>query len=191
MHSAEIAMTENSLGILPKEFWRALSCRATGAAVVTTLEDGAPAGFFALSVTHLTPDPPTLMISVSSTTSALSGLRSSGVLAVNYLKQDQRPLAELFTGKLGVKGADRFTSGEWTVLATGSPVLREGLGVLDCRVTEMIERHGAIIVLATILAFAHSQIGDPLIHFRGQYLSLNGIDKLSERPAEEGGFSDR
>lgn len=152
--------------IAAKEFWRSIASRAVGAAVVTTLDGDRPAGFLALSVTHLSADPPTLMMSVSLTTSALAGLRRSGVFAVNYLERSQQRIADLFGGKSGVEAAARFEPGAWGALATGAPALNGAVGVIDCVVTEEIERAGAVIVLGRVVAYENRD-GAPLVHFRG------------------------
>jgi flavin reductase (DIM6/NTAB) family NADH-FMN oxidoreductase RutF len=40
---------------------------------------------------------------------------------VNILTADQVDIAERFTGKDGLKGAERFAGAEWTTLASGVP----------------------------------------------------------------------
>jgi len=55
-----------------KDFWRAIGERAIGAAVVTAADIHGPAGFLALSATHLCADPPMMMVSIDKRTSALS-----------------------------------------------------------------------------------------------------------------------
>ena len=156
-------------GISPKQFWPALAGRSCGVAVVTTQALGQRAGFLALSVTHFTADPPTLMLSVGASTSALPLIQASGVLAVNYLAQDQSEIAEIFGGKRDLRGDDRFSVGEWGQLKTGAPVLRQAVASLDCVVAEMIERFGTMLVLARLVDFSDSGRGDPLTFFRGSY----------------------
>lgn len=165
--------TSPSAAAIPSsEFWQALSCRAVGAAVVTTTDDGAPAGFFALSVTHLTHNPPTIMFSVSESTSALAGLRSSGHVAINYLDRSQERISEIFSGKHGLSGADRFEAGLWDSLTTGAPALKDAVGTIDCRVEELIEREGTFIVLAQVLQYRTRADGVPLVHFSGRFMPL-------------------
>ncbi|MEW6631565.1 MAG: flavin reductase family protein [Pseudomonadota bacterium] len=154
--------------IPPAEFWRSLSGRAVGAAVVTTMDGGSPAGFLALSVTHLSVDPPTLMMSVGLQTTALSGIRRSGAFAVNYLERGQQELASIFAGQRGINGAARFESETWGALTTGSPILKTAIGAIDCVVQEEIERFGSAIVIGGVAAY-ENRGGAPLLHFKGSF----------------------
>src|SRR4051794_36267721 len=60
-----------------KTFWRLLGMRAIGAAVVAAQGSKGPAGFLALSATHVTANPPTMLVSISRKTSALSAVAES------------------------------------------------------------------------------------------------------------------
>lgn len=154
----------------PGTFWRLLGMRAIGAAVVTAEGPDGPAGFLALSATHVTAKPPTMLVSVGSKTSALAAVTHSGSFAINYLPKGREDLARLFGGQGDLKGADRFAPGEWTTLATGAPVLAGAVGSIDCRVEEAIERHDTMIFLGHIVDWVSSDGTAPLISFAGGYL---------------------
>jgi flavin reductase (DIM6/NTAB) family NADH-FMN oxidoreductase RutF len=47
----------------------------------------------------LTPDPPTILVSIDNKTIALAGVRSSGHFAVNYLPGTALAVADAFTSK--------------------------------------------------------------------------------------------
>ena len=158
--------------IEPNLYWRALSPRAVGVAVVTAGGSSGPAGFLALSVTHLTPSPPIVMVSIGSTTSALAAICESGHFAVNFLNRDQEPVADVFAGKTARKGPDRFDMQEWASGLTGAPVLRGGCGFLDCVLVETIERYATIIALGRVVDFGRDERSRPLVHYRGSYLDL-------------------
>ena len=153
-------------GVDAKSFWRTLGSRATGATVVTTLGGDGPRGFLGLSATHVTPDPPTILVSIDNKTTALDGVRSSGHFAVNYLPATALAVAEAFSSK-SVQGADRFAVGEWQTLVSGAPVLKNALGAFDCSVSEIIVRDGVNIVIGRVLVAAIAD-GVPLIYFRGR-----------------------
>lgn len=152
----------------PKLFWRALGVRAIGAAVVTAEGSQGPAGFLALSATHLTQDPPSLMVSVGKSTSALAAILEARHFAVNYLGEQQAALAEIFGGKSELKGAARFQDGLWTRLASGAPVLKDAVGTLDCVLTDSLERHETLIVIGHILATSANAGVAPLVYFQGK-----------------------
>ena len=155
-----------------KTFWRAIGQRAVGAAVVTAADAEGPAGFFALSATHLSADPPLLMVSIDARTSALSKVRAARNFAVNYLPEDAGDLVDIFSGKTALQGADRFQPGRWTVLATGAPVLIAAVGALDCVLEEALERNRAVIAIGRLVDFASHPERQPLISFRGRLRGL-------------------
>ena len=136
-----------------KTFWRALGARATGVVVATARGAEGPAGFLALSATHVTADPPTMLVSIDKKTSALAAVLAGRHFAINYLAHDQQPIADLFGGKTQLKGADRFDAAAWGTLATGAPVLKDAAGVIDCTLDETIERHGVLIALGRVADF--------------------------------------
>jgi len=155
-----------------RSFWQAIGCRAIGAAVVTARDANGPAGFLGLSATHLSADPPRLMVSVDARTSALATIRNARHFAINYLRADQRELADLFGGKGERRGAARFDAGAWTELKSGAPVLREALGVLDCELEEALERGATTIAIGRLIAHRASA-GAPLVSFNGKWRTLD------------------
>ncbi|WP_157644410.1 flavin reductase family protein [Bradyrhizobium sp. WSM2793] len=155
-----------------KTFWRLLGMRAIGAAAVTAQGSKGPAGFLALSTTHVTANPPTMLVSIGRKTSALSAISESGNFAINYLPKERDDLASLFGGQGDEKGADRFKPGEWTVLATGAPILVGAVGSIDCRVEDAIERHDVIIFLGRIVDWVQNASRLLLISFAGSYTTI-------------------
>jgi len=153
----------------PKTFWKAIGCRAIGVAIVTAKGADGPAGFLALSATHLSASPPMMMVSIGLTTSALAAVRHANHFAINYVPKGGDALVKEFGGGGSLKGADRFLPGAWTELTTGAPALVDAVGVIDCRLEELIERHGAVIALGRVVAYSAST-KDPMISFRGGYL---------------------
>jgi flavin reductase (DIM6/NTAB) family NADH-FMN oxidoreductase RutF len=152
-----------------KTFWRALGARASAVAVVTAQGADGPSGFLALSVTHLTADPPMLMVSIDKRTASLAAVTHARHFAVNYLPRGEEVLADMFGGKTGTRGADRFTPGRWSRLTTGAPILDNAVGALDCRLEDTIERFGTIIAIGRLVDFILRDDGEPLLYFRGGY----------------------
>ena len=96
-----------------KTFWKAIGCRAIGVAIVTAKGTDGPAGFLALSATHLSASPPMMMVSIGLTTSALGAVRQSNHFAINYVPKGADALVKEFAGQGSLKGADRFLPGAW------------------------------------------------------------------------------
>src|SRR5262249_42581545 len=108
-----------------KTFWRALGGRATGVVVATARGPDGPAGFLALSATHVTADPPTMLVSIDKRTAALDAVLHAKHFALNFLPHGDRELAEMFGGRGETRGADRFAPKRWGTLTTGAPVLND------------------------------------------------------------------
>src|SRR5882672_1074363 len=72
----------------PRAFWRAIGHRATGSTVVTARSEAGPAGFLGLSATHLTADPPLMLVSIDKRTSALQTILTARHFALNFLPRD-------------------------------------------------------------------------------------------------------
>jgi flavin reductase len=59
------------------------------------------------------------------------------VFCVNTLGDGDAEIADIFAGRTGIAGTDRFASGQWTTLSTGSPVLGSAVIAFDCRIIEV------------------------------------------------------
>jgi flavin reductase (DIM6/NTAB) family NADH-FMN oxidoreductase RutF len=160
-------MTEPKV-IDAKTFWRALAARATGVVVATARGADGPAGFLALSATHVTADPPTMLVSIDKRTAALAAVLHGQHFALNFLPRSDQALADMFGGRSETRGADRFASTRWGTLTTGAPVLNDAVGAIDCALVETIERFGVIIAIGRVVDVVVRE-GEPLLFFRGAY----------------------
>jgi flavin reductase (DIM6/NTAB) family NADH-FMN oxidoreductase RutF len=151
-----------------KALWRALGARPLGVTVATARGEDGPAGFLALSATHLTADPPTMLVAVDKRTSALSAVLHARHFALNFLARGDAALADMFGGRTEVRGAARFTPARWGALTTGAPVLNEAIGAIDCVLDETIERYAVTIAIGRVVDFVVRD-GEPLTFFRGAY----------------------
>lgn len=156
-------------GLDPRTFWQAIGVRAVGTAVVAAEADDGPRGFLALSATHLSAEPPLLTVSVDKKTSALKTILAARCFAISYLSAAQAELSDIFAGKSELQGAERFRSASWTRLATGAPALEGAVGVLDCRLEDVIDRGGTVIVIGRLVDFTSTD-APPLVVFRGKTL---------------------
>jgi flavin reductase (DIM6/NTAB) family NADH-FMN oxidoreductase RutF len=152
------------------EFWAALGQRAIGLTVVAAKGIEGPMGFLGLSATHVAANPPTMMVSIGPKTSALETVRNSGAFSVNFVSQGARATAEAFMSGSTANGPDRFGRSEWTTLVTGSPVLVDALGALDCRVTQELFIAGSYVFFGEVVA-THVTEGNPLIWHKGSLVS--------------------
>ncbi len=122
-----------------------------GVSIITAGQGKDISGMTVTSVSSLSVEPPSLIVSINRAASSWPLIARHGAFGVNILTADQLDIAERFTGKGGLKGADRFTGAEWTTRASGAPLLVGALAAVDCEVEEVIERHSHAIVIGRVL----------------------------------------
>src|ERR1700759_2161628 len=137
--------------VSPEGFRGALRHLAGGVSVITAGRGKEITGMTVTSVSSLSVDPPTLIVSVNREASSWPVLKRHGFFGINILAADQLEIAERFTGKAGLKGAERFAGAQWTARVSGVPLLVGALAAIDCAVEETIERHSHAIVIGRIL----------------------------------------
>lgn len=152
----------------PGVFWRVLGSRAIGMTLVTAGRGSSRAGLIALSASHVSAAPPTLLVSVDQSTAALATIRDTQAFAINFLSTVDRPMHDRFHPKSGIKGSERFEDAHWGELKTGSPVLNDAIGAFDCQLLNIIEHEGIAICLGRAVA-ARVGDGDPLVYFKGAF----------------------
>jgi flavin reductase (DIM6/NTAB) family NADH-FMN oxidoreductase RutF len=92
---------------------------------------------------------------------------------VNILTSDQLDIAERFTGKDGLKGAERFAGAEWFTRVSGVPLLSGALAAIDCEVEDIVERHSHAIVIGRVLDMQLSPRTAALAYWQGQYVAID------------------
>jgi flavin reductase (DIM6/NTAB) family NADH-FMN oxidoreductase RutF len=144
-----------------------------GVSVITAGRGTEITGMTVTSVTSLSVDPPTLIVSINRDASSFPVLKRFGAFGVNVLNADQLEIAERFAGKGGLKGADRFAGVEWTTGISGAPLLVGTLAALDCEVEEIIERYSHGIVIGHVRDISRSVRDAALAYWHGQYVALD------------------
>ena len=155
------------------EFRGAMRHLAGGVSVITVGRARDITGMTVTSVASLSVDPPTLIVSINRESSSLPLLKRYGVFGVNILTADQLDVAERFTGRGGLKGADRFAGAQWTTRISGVPLLAGALAAIDCEVEELIERHSHAIVIGRVLDLQLSSRTAALAYWQGQYVAID------------------
>jgi flavin reductase len=118
-------------------FREAMSRLGAAVHVITTAGPGGKAGATATAVCSVSDAPPTLLVCLNRRSQTNPAVVENGVFCVNTLGEGGAEVADVFAGRTGVTGSDRFAAGEWTVLSTASPVLASAVVAFDCRVVEV------------------------------------------------------
>jgi len=121
----------------PVQFREAMSRLGAAVHVITTAGPGGKTGATATAVCSVSDAPPTLLMCLNRRSQTNPVVVENGVFCVNTLGHDGAAIADLFAGRTGVQGTDRFQIGDWTVLSTGSPVLASAVIAFDCRIIEV------------------------------------------------------
>src|SRR6476660_1446481 len=89
--------------------------------IITSLQAGHRYGMTATAVCSATADPPTVLACINKLATTHGAVAKSKAFCVNVLRAEDWELSTTFSG--GQTGDARFKNGNWTRLATGSPVL--------------------------------------------------------------------
>ncbi|QUS42156.1 flavin reductase [Tardiphaga alba] len=154
-------------------FRSAMRSLAGGVSVITVGRGKDITGMTVTSVSSLSVDPPTLIVSVNRQSSSWPLLQRYGAFGVNILSADQLDIAERFSGKDGLKGAARFSGAQWLTRATGVPLLAGALAAIDCEVEEVIERHSHAIVIGRVREVVNAVPHTALTYWDGQYVAID------------------
>lgn len=147
---------------------RTLGCFVTGVTVVTARgTDCAVYGFTANSFTAVSLAPPLVLVCVGDAVQGVETFRSCERFAINILSESQRALSRSFADD----APNLFPATDWRDGPHGSPILRDGLGWLECASERRIDAGDHMILLGRVLAHECSE-RHPLVYYRGGYSSL-------------------
>ena len=166
-----------SVSIYPEvtsgDFRSAMRQLTGGVSVVTAGRGRDISGMTVTSVSSLSVDPPALIVSINREASSWPLVKRYGFFGVNILTSDQIDIADRFTGKGGLKGADRFAGARWMTRASGVPLLVDALAAIDCEVEDVVERHSHAIVIGRVLDVAVSARTAALAYWQGRYVAID------------------
>ncbi|MFE0465218.1 flavin reductase family protein [Kitasatospora sp. NPDC058965] len=152
---------------VPPELFRQAFRRHPAGVVVITVDAGrGPAGFTATSLTSLSLDPPLVSFGIATGSSSWPHLRDAGTAVVNFLGDDQEPLARRFA----TSGIDRFAEPtRWHRLSGGEPALDGTAGRLTVRIEQLVTAGDHRLVLARVEQAWLPPAGRPLLYHDGRY----------------------
>jgi len=155
--------------ITPDEFRRVCGHYATGVGVITAKVDEAPIGFSVNSFTSVSLDPLLVSFYAAHTSSTWAQMKNSDSFAVNILSESQHELISTFSKK----GIDRFANIDWyPAPVTGSPLLPNTAGWIDCRVTQVHDIGDHYLVVGEVLDLDSNTNEGPLLYYKGKVASL-------------------
>ncbi|MET3932387.1 flavin reductase family protein [Arthrobacter sp. OAP107] len=168
-------MTELS-DLSPRRIRNVLGHFATGLTVITAATKNGPAGFTCQSFASLSLEPALVTFSPARTSSTWPLLRRAGRFTVNILPADHQHLAAQFARS----GADKFAGVNHSPSPLGNPVLDGALAWVDCELHQEYDGGDHTIVVAAIRALSARTGVDPLLFFKGDYVSVQAREKILE-----------
>lgn len=153
-----------------REFKRALSCFATGVAVVTTLDkNGAEVGMTVSSFNSVSLDPPLVLWSIADNSNSYEVFTEAEYFAVNVLAMHQERLSAVFA----TRGEDKFQKINCRSGIGGVPVLPEYAACFECRTEHIYDGGDHKIIVGRVMRLDDRE-SDPLIFYRGHFLQTGG-----------------
>jgi flavin reductase (DIM6/NTAB) family NADH-FMN oxidoreductase RutF len=163
----------------PDDFRGAMRHLVGAVSVVTAGRGSDITGMTVTSVSSLSIDPPTLIVSINRESSTWPVLKRYGVFGVNVLTSDQIDIAERFSGQNGLKGRERFVGGEWVARGPSAPLLVGASAAIDCEVEDVIERHSHAIVIGRVRDLTLSKNESSLAYWHGRYVAIDRDEDIS------------
>jgi flavin reductase (DIM6/NTAB) family NADH-FMN oxidoreductase RutF len=141
----------------------------TGVTVISLESEGEVRAMTANSFTSLSLDPPLVLFCLGKETKAGQCIQSVSGFAVSILGRDQQDLSSYFAGSWKQDDAPPFEFTSWE----GGPRLDGCIAALGCRIHAIHEGGDHWIVVGQVVAtYRADDTGDPLVFFRGRYVSL-------------------
>jgi flavin reductase len=159
-------------------FISAMRRAATPVSVVTTDGGGGRYGVTVSSLCTASADPPQVLVCVQLGGPTAAALRTNKCFAVNILDSRHRHVADSFAGRIERWRDDRFACDAWTSIATGAPVLADGLLVMDCELTQELVVSTHAVFVGTVVGL-QSREGAPLLYSDQAYRTLESMYRVS------------
>ena len=150
-----------------QEFITAMRGAVASVTVVTTIYEGKRYGLTATAVTSITADPPAMLCCVNKSATAADILKRSGCFAINILARSHIDIALQFSSSK--RAEERFTTGNWGTLQTGSPVLEDAVAAFDCELTGLLPAYSHNILMGLCRGVVMNSDLDALVYANGSF----------------------
>jgi 3-hydroxy-9,10-secoandrosta-1,3,5(10)-triene-9,17-dione monooxygenase reductase component len=165
-NKAEIELAEYE-AVDPTGYRRALSCFATGVAVVTALDgNGAKAGITINSFSSVSLDPPLILWSVAEDSTSYDIFTRAGYFAVHVLSRQQQELS----GRFAQRAGDKFAGLDCREGISGVPILGEYAALFECSTEHVYPGGDHKIIVGRVHRF-EARDAEPLVLHRSRFLT--------------------
>ena len=152
-----------------RELRDALGRFATGVCVITTIESQKPLGMTVNSFASVSLDPPLVLWSLQINSDIYTAFAGAEHFAINILSKDQQQLSNLYAQK----GDHLLHPDHYRIGKYGSPILRDALTTLECKLETTHEGGDHRIIMGRVRDMHTRSTGKPLLFFSGAYRELH------------------
>ena len=146
----------------PAHFRQAMKVLASGVAIIATTDgEHMPVGMTATSLTSFSADPPSILFCANRTGNLAPHLTAGRAVGISILAGNQADVAETFAGVTGLRGAHRFSTGNWVRGTLDVPILLGARCAIECSIDEVIDRHTHRIVICLVHRVHPGRVDDP------------------------------
>ncbi len=133
-------------------------------------------GVTATSLSSLSLDPPTILVSFDCAANIAPAVAPLAPFGVSVLAASHAEIADRFgRGALVESSPDDF-EGSWVTAASGVVLRSDAVAALECESEEIIDRHGRAIVIGRIRNVFKIGGSGALVYWRGAYNSIGWTD---------------
>jgi 3-hydroxy-9,10-secoandrosta-1,3,5(10)-triene-9,17-dione monooxygenase reductase component len=155
---------------------------ATGISVVTTFDEGRPAGITVNAFSSVSLEPPLVMVALDRRRFITPMVRRFGRYAVNVLGSDQQLLSDCFAHAPVSPGREDFCGASWQPGPTGLPLIDGAIATLECTTVETFSAGDHDLFIGRVDSMERHREGvAPLLYYRRRYLR---VEHGSDSPVE-------
>lgn len=140
--------------------------------LVTTAIGNQRRGVTITAACSVSDNPATVLVCLNNSNPKNDIFFRSGNFGLNTLGAHHQALADAFSGRTKVENDDRFSTGTFTTLVTGAPILADALASFDCRVTEIKEMSTHHIIFGEVVAVRFDEAKPALVYMNRNYHRL-------------------
>ena len=154
---------------MEKELLHNLMHMTYGIYVLTTRLEDTINGMIASWVSQVSYQPPLVMAAIHPNRYSHHLVAQSGCFALHTIARNQQ---ELLTRFKGPDPAGKFSSLQWSQGVTGSPVLKDCIGFMECRVVEQLAPGNHTLFIGEVVRAGFHAADTPLctLDYEGCYL---------------------
>lgn len=158
----------------PQRFRQVLGRFATGVTVVTVRQGDLMRGMTANAFSSVSLDPPLVLVSVDKKADTHALMMEAGAFCVNILAEHRREWSDWWAGR-APKDQDQFLDKPYTTKVTGSPVLEDCIGYIDCKLWASYDGGDHTLFVGEVQEAAINDDPElkPLLFFASQYRKLH------------------